>query len=474
MKNSLARNAGYNLIYQLLNVLFPLISAGYVARILAPEGIGIVTDAQNLVSYFVMFAALGIPSYGTREIARNRNDETECNTVFSELLLINTLATTVCLAVYIWLSRYLIPEDNGLRTAVGLELIFCYVSIDWLYRGLEEYGYITARNILVKAASLLALFLFVKERKDYVAYALIHCLGIGCNNLYSAIHTRKYVKLKLSGLNLSRHMSPILWLLMGSVTASLYSKVDVTMLGNLADPASVAFYANSHKIISLVLGLVTALTAVFLPRLSYLYAADRNSFNRCLTDGLHILFLLAVPACAGICMVSENLMVCVFGEAFLPGAAVLRILAVFTVIKGIGDLLCYQTIVCSGNERHLIWSRLAAGITNIILNAILIPRYARCGAAVASVISELIVNGILLPRVLRITRLSVSAKFCGGILVSTVVMVSGAGLLQNAMGNGAISLLLTVMAGMVIYGLMQMITNGNRIKQLWDSIRKNR
>lgn len=474
MKRSLAHNAGYNIIYKLLNVMFQLISASYVARVLAPEGVGTVARAQNIVSYFVMFAALGNPSYGTREIAMCGNEEAERNTVFSELFAINAVVTTVCLAAYIWLSGYLLPGNTALRMAVGLELFFCYASIEWLYNGLGEYGYISVRNILVKAASLAALCLFVKEESDYVIYALIHCLGIGGNNLYNVFHARKYVKFRLFGLNLKRHILPLFWLLLGAIATNLYRKVDVTMLGFLSDAASVAFYSNSHKIIGLILGLVTAVTGVFLPRLSYLFAANRKMYDKCLSDGLQVLLLLAVPACVGVCVVAENLMLCVFGDRFLPGAEVLRILSAFTIVKGIGDLLCYQTVISSGNERYLIVPNLIGGIANIVLNAILIPRYAHCGAAVASVISELIVNGILLPRVLRITRLSVSAKFCGGILVSTVVMVSGVGLLQNAMGNGAISLLLTVIAGMVIYGLMQMITNGNRIKQLWDSIRKNR
>lgn len=473
MKHSLAHNAGYNLIYQLLNVLFPLVSAGYVARILAPEGIGTVTNAQNIVSYFVMFAALGIPSYGTREISKCRNDEAGRNAVFSELLLINALATTCSLAAYIWLSPYLIPGDCNLRVAVGLELIFCYAGIDWLYRGMEEYGYITTRNILVKTVSLVSLFLFVQVREDYVTYAVIHSLGIGCNSLYNLIHAKNHVNLKISGLNLKRHFVPILWLLMGSITASLYSKVDISMLGNLADSASVAYYANSHKIVGLCLGLVTALTSVFLPRLSFLYALDRDSFNKCLTDGLHILLLVTVPACVGICLVAKNLMVCVFGDLFLPGAAVLQILAILAIIKGIGDLLCYQTIVCSGNERYLIWSRLAAGIVNVILNAVLIPRYTYCGAAIASVISELIVNGMLLPRVLKVTKLSVSAKFCGSVVISTTVMAIGVLLLQNAMGTGAASLVLSVVTGIFIYGLMQIITNSSAIRKLWFSIRAN-
>lgn len=471
MKHSLAKNAGYNLIYQFLNVLFPLISAGYAARILAPEGVGTVTDAQNTVSYFVMFAALGIPGYGTREIARHRNEETERSRVFSELLVINALATTVCLAAYLWLGRYLIPEDPGLRMAVGLELLFCYGNIDWFYLGLEEYGYITARNILVKAVSLAALFLVVKEPSDYAAYAVIHCLGAGFNNCCNVIHARKYGMRKVSHLNLMRHMPPVLWLLLGSVTASLYSKVDITMLGTLADPASVAFYANSHKVIGLILGLVTAVTAVFLPRLSFLYAADRKGFENCLSDGLHVLLLLAVPACAGMWIVAEDLLLCFFGSSFLPGAQVLRILAVLILVKGVGDLLCYQTILSSGNERYLLRSRLAAGIANVILNAVLIPRYAHCGAAAASVVSELMVNGILLPRAWKIAGFPVPAKFCGSILVSTAVMAMGVLWLREILGNGVISLLLTVISGMVLYGAMLLITNGSGLRRLWDRSR---
>lgn len=472
-KHSLAHNAMYNFLYQLLNVLFPLLSAGYVSRILAPEGIGRVMMAQNGVSYFVMLAALGIPSYGTREIARCADREQQRSIVFSELFLINGMATTVCLAAYALLCPCLIPGDAGLQAAVGLELVFCYVGIDWLFRGLEAYGRITARNLLVKAASLAALYLFVRDRTDYIVYALIHSLGIGCSGLYNMLHAGKYVKLKLTGLNLQRHMRPIFWLLLGSVTASLYSKVDITMLGILADPVSVAYYTNSHKIIGLVLSLVTALTAVFLPRLSYLYASDSESYSRCLTDGLQLLLLLAVPACVGICLVADDLMACVFGSAFLPGAAVLRILAVFTIIKGAGDLLCYQTIVSSGMERFLFRSRVAAGIANVVLNAVLIPRYAHCGAAIASVISELLVNGLLLPRALRIASVSLPAGFCAGTLVSTAVMGIGVVLVHDVVATAAGSLALTVGTGVLLYGLLQAAVNGKTIRRLWDSIRNH-
>lgn len=466
MKHSLAHNAAYNVVYQLLNVIFPLISAGYVSRVLTPEGVGRVAYAQNIVSYFVMAAALGIPAYGTREIARYRDDPRKRSRVFSELLVIGGFATTLCLAAYGFSVRTLFPADRGLYAAAGLELVFCYIGIDWFFQGTEEYGYITRRNLLVKALSLAALFLFVKDRGDYILYAVIHSLGIGCNNLFNLLHVRKQAVLTFSGLNLKQHSKPILWLMAGAVTASLYNKVDITMLGAMTAAEAVAYYSNAHKTVSIVLALVTAVSAVFLPRLSYLYIHDRPHFCQCVSDGVHAVVLLAVPACAGVMLVADNLMLCLFGEAFRPAAGVLRVLAVFTIVKGVGDLLCYQAIISSGKERYLFKTRLAAGLVNVLLNGFLIPAYAQNGAAAASVISELIVNGMMLIPALRLTKVRLEKSFCLSVALSTAVMVPVAWWLQGLPGQGAAGLAAAVCGGLLCYGLMLVITKNRWLRNI--------
>ena len=78
MKNkekSLTTNSIYFLIYNILNVLFPLITGIYVAHVLLPVFIGSVQYAQNIASYFVILAFLGIPTYGMREISKHRSDK---------------------------------------------------------------------------------------------------------------------------------------------------------------------------------------------------------------------------------------------------------------------------------------------------------------------------------------------------------------------------------------------------------------
>ena len=68
--DGLFQNSVYNVIYKLLDALFPLVSAAYLGRVLMSDGVGKVAYAQNIAQYFVLAASLGIPNYGIREIAR--------------------------------------------------------------------------------------------------------------------------------------------------------------------------------------------------------------------------------------------------------------------------------------------------------------------------------------------------------------------------------------------------------------------
>lgn len=474
MKKSLAQNAAYNVVYRLLNVIFPLISATYISRVLAPEGVGKVAYAQNIMSYFLMFAVLCIPQYGTREIAKRQNRQQEKNVLFSELAAVNFISTAICTAAYYVFVWVAFPVDAWVYFIFGLELLFNFINIDWLYQGEEEYIYITRRSILVKLLSLLALFLFVKKQDDYVLYALILCMGIGCNNIFNVFHARKRVSFTLRGLNLQQHLEPILVLMTSTVVASLYNKVDITMLGWISTDAAVGYYTNAHKVISIVLGLVTAMSAVFFPRLSYAYQNDQKQFRECITSGLKIVLVLAIPGCLGLVLVADALTTVLFGAEFAPAAATIRILAVFTIIKGVGDLLCYQAVVSSGNEKKLIKSRIFAGIANVILNAVLIPKFAHNGAAAASVISELIVNGMLLRYALTIVKPELSKGFCGSLISSSLTMGVAVVLVQHFMDGGVLKLIMAVAAGIAVFAMMMIVTKNEIVEAVLQKMKARR
>lgn len=393
-RKSMVRNSLYNVVYTAVKLVFPLVTSTYVARILSVEGIGKVTTANNLVSYFTVFAALGIPTYGIREIAKAKGNSTEKNRLFTELLLINAISTLICTAVYLLLvvSIELYSRDLVLYICCGISIVFNFINIDWLYKGSEEYGYITARSLLVKVLSLFFIFVFVRSREDYVAYALVTCLANGANYVFNILHARKYVRLEFHNLHLARHLKPIFILLLGIFFSSIYSKIDITMISVLSGESATAYYSYAHRIVEMALMGCTAISEVFLPRLSYTYRHNRDEFYGILSTGIQILIFLSLPMTVGLILLAPQMITLLFGTDFLPAAGTLRMMSILIVIKSLGDLVCYQLVICTGNEKKRIPAYAMAAVVNVIFNLLLIPRLAQIGAVIASVLSELIVN----------------------------------------------------------------------------------
>lgn len=391
---SLAKNSLFNAVYQVLNLIFPLISSMYVARVLMPEGVGRVAYAQNIASYFVTAAALGIPTVGLRAIAVARDDRQELNKAFSSLFILNTISTTVVLSGYIALifSYPAFRNDYQLFLATGMMVLFNYINIEWLFKGNEEYVYIVIRSIAVKAASICALLLFVRSKDDYVIYAVIATLAFCGNYFFNIFRAKEYVVFTLQNLDICRYLKPVM-LLSGSLFLNaIYSKLDTTMLGVMCGEESVGYYSYAHKILQIGTGFCAAVTTAFLPRLSYYYDKNKEAFYDLVGKGVQIVAFLSIPAAVGLCILAPDAVRILFGYEFLPAAITLRIFSVLIVVFAFGNLLCYQMMLCSGNEKKYVLLLLAAALLNIILNSVLIPKWKENGAAIASVCTELFIN----------------------------------------------------------------------------------
>ena len=147
-----------NMLLTVSNFLFPLITFPYISRVLSPIGTGKVAFAYSIVSYFSIFAAFGVSNYGIRACAQVRNDKENLSKTVQEILLINMVLMSFVYIVY-FLGVIFIPELNAEKTLFlisGLNILFTIVGVEWLYKGIEQYFYITIRSIIFK---LIAFFL---------------------------------------------------------------------------------------------------------------------------------------------------------------------------------------------------------------------------------------------------------------------------------------------------------------------------
>lgn len=462
MQKSLAKNSIYNIIYTVANILFPFATSIYVSRILLPAGVGKVASAQNIASYFVTLAALGLPSYGVREFAKIRDSEAEKNKLFTELLLLNIVSTTLAVIGFFVLvfANAGFHGEWALYGVCGLAIVFNYLNIDWMYNGLEEYGYITGRSLAMKGISLLALFLFVKTRQDYVVYALISSLATGGNYVFNVIHSRKFVKICFSGIELKKHLKPVLLIACIIFLSSVYEKIDVTMLNVMATDESVGYYSYAQKTTTIVRTMTCAITAAFLPRLSYYYENNRDEFYRLVDKGSQVLCLINLPLVAGLALVASQAVEFLYGEAFAPAAWTIRLMCPLILIKGFGDLFCYQLVYSTKSEKIILPAAASASVINVIMNASLIPILLQNGAVIASVISELVTNAIQFIYMKKKVHFDINWKaFATGLLSTAIMSVCVLGLMELKLPN-TIGLFVEVGCGALVYvGINLMMKN---------------
>ncbi len=396
-KKSIATNFINNSIYTALNILFPIVTIPYISRVLEADYLGKVNYAINIVTWFLVFASLGIPRYGVREISRVKDDRRKLSKVFSELFLINLILTIVCVIVYLIAVNnvaYLV-DNQRLFWVVGLQLILNIFNVDWFYQGIEEFGYITKRSVFVKTISLVAIFMFVKDKTDYTSYALILTLAAAGNNIFNAVHLRNYVLFSFHTLEMRKHIIPLCFLALAQLAVSLYALLDTTILGYLCGESAVGYYTNSQKIIKAIASLCAALGTVLLPKFIELFSRNNISeIEKMVSRVVSILLWICFPICTGIVLLSEDIALLMFGSDFGACVDTMRILSPFILITTLGNLFGTQLLMAFGEEKQLLKSVLVGTIISIGANLIFIPKYQHNGAALGSICVEAVVMSV--------------------------------------------------------------------------------
>ena len=262
---SIRRNFLMNAMLTMSSFLFPLITFPYVSRILLPSGTGTVSFATSVVAYFNMFAQLGIPTYGIRACAQVRDDREALTRTAHELLLLNLIMSVISYAV-LAVCLVTVPRlraERTLITVISFTIALTAIGMEWLYKALEQYTYITARSLAFKLVALAAVFLLIRSQEDYVIYGGITIFAASASNVLNLINARKYIGFRpVGGYDLRRHLRPVAIFFAMACATTIYTHLDNVMLGFMATDADVGFYGAAVKIKSILVNVVTALGAM--------------------------------------------------------------------------------------------------------------------------------------------------------------------------------------------------------------------
>lgn len=385
-----------NTVLTASSLIFPLITFPYVSRILLPEGTGRVAFVLSIISYFSMVASLGIPTYGIRACAQVRDDPEKLSQTVQEIFIINACMTALVYIAY-FLSIFFVEhlrQEKTLFLICGSTIFFNLIGMEWLYKALEQYQYITIRSLIFKAISVGLMFLMVRSYSNCIQYGVLTILADVGSNAFNFIHAKKFISFApRKHYNFRQHIKPILTFFAFSASVTIYKYLDTAMLGFMKGNQEVGYYSASVRITDLLVSFVTAPGAVLLPRISYYVKEGRiNEFSSLVHKALALILFVAGPVCIYFEFMADNSIYFISGTAYAAAILPMRIMLPTIICIGITGITGIQILIPLGKEKLVVYSTCAGALTDLLLNCVFIPLFASTGAAIGTLAAEIIVT----------------------------------------------------------------------------------
>ena len=396
--SNIKKNFAYNSFLMVSNYIINLILFPYCTRILGVERYGTVNFAQNIIQYFIFFAMMGITHIGVREIARqvNQEDRDQC---YSSLLGLNILFTVAALIIYVPLI-FIVQRFAELKVLFllgGLQILFNTFTIEWFFRGIEDFRYITIRNLILKVIYVFLVFLLVHKPEDFVIFYALTVLMTIFNAIINYTYAKNKVKFSWRHISLKKYFRSSMSLGFYSILTSMYTTLNVALLGLCWDDIQVGYYTTAIKLYTIVLGFYSAFTSVMLPRMTSLLGnGDEESFHRLINKSFELLFTIAIPMVMVLLVLAPELIQLLAGADYFPAINMSRVVIPMLLVVGVAQILSFQVLLPKGYDKYTFYASVVGAVIGIISNLILTTKFAAIGTCITVVITEVCVTSFYL------------------------------------------------------------------------------
>ena len=450
--NSLAFNAFYQILYNIIATITPLITTPIVSREMGSNNLGVFSYTLTISHYFTLFAMLGIVNYGTRSIAETDKSKRAVSRTFWSIYSVQFFCALSCNILYL-LYIVLFAKDNIVILYVqGFWVLSALLDINWLFFGLEEFKITVSRNIIIKILTVIAIVLFVKkEHNPLFIYTMIMAGG----NFISVAAILPLIKGKIewympdSG-EIITHIKPILILFIPLLAGVLFGSIDKVMLGGKSEYDELGYYYNADRVINIPLGVINGLSAVFFPRISAILVNNKKRGLSFISKSYGFISWTSVLLAFGIAGCAKEFVPVFFGNGYEKCIVLIYIMTPILILNALCIFYRMQFLVPFHYDKLYAIALFIGSIVNVILNAVLIPQYKSVGASIATLVAQFIVMIIQFKEhndisLLKWFLLLVRYMIVGGI------MIIGMRLTFQNLNNGLIRLLLEIAFGGFLY-----------------------
>ncbi|RYL95192.1 flippase [Sporolactobacillus sp. THM7-4] len=392
---SIAKNYIYNVIYQVIILIIPLITVPYISRVLGSNGIGINAYTNSIIQYFLLFGTIGISLYGNRAIAYVRDDKKKLSSTFWGIFILKLLTTSTAYIVFL-IFLAVVGRYHNIFLIQSVYIIAAAADISWLYMGLEDFKKTVVRNLIVKIIGVTCIFIFVKDINDLWKYVLVLSLAelFGQMTMWAYLpRTVNWIRIKW--VDIKKHFLPSISLFVPQIAIQIYVILNKTMLGFLSNPDEVGYFDNSDKIVKMVLAVATAMGVVMLPRVANTFArGDIEKVKGYLYHSFDFASYLSIPMAFGLAGIAEVFTPWFFGPGFEKTGILIGVISPIIVFIAWSNAIGQQYLMPTGQVRAYTVSVCFGAIINFILNLLLIRHYQSIGTAVATLVAEFAVTAV--------------------------------------------------------------------------------
>lgn len=448
---SIKKNFLYNLMYQILLILTPLVTIPYVSRVLGPDNIGRFAYTFSIVSYFVLISMLGVKNYGNRSIAIVKGNAKLRTQIFFEIFTIQFIMSVFMLCLYF--GYVLLFDNSRILYIQSLYLFAAMFDISWFYFGMEEFKFTAIRSSLIKVMSVIMIFLFVKDESDLLIYSFILSTSTLLSQVPLWISLRKFIDFKkIETLDLKSHIKPNLVLFIPVLAVSMYTILDKIMLGAMSSMEATAFFESTEKIVNVPFGVIMALGSVMLPRTAYMIEnGDEQKSKKYLDLSMYFILIISIAMAFGISGVSFVFAPLFFGKQYEPVGLLICFISPIIIFKAWANVIRTQFLIPRSRDKDYVLSVFIGAIINVISNIILIPILSALGAVISTVLAE---AGVAIYQTFKVKNelpikkyLLEALPFFGlGFIMFFIIFC-----LQSLLSNNLYTLLFLILVGIIIY-----------------------
>lgn len=389
---SLKKNLIYQIVYQILIVITPLITSPYLSRVIGAQGIGEYSYSYSVAYFFSMFILLGVNNYGTREIARNRENRSAMSEKFWSIYTIQLIMGIIVIVLYI-LTEIVWKKDHQLAVVQIIYICSVILDINWLFFGLEKFRITVVRNCVVKLLTVVFIFLFVKSSEDIMIYAFIMAFGFLLSQvvlLPFAVKEILFVPCKWN--EIQNNIKPLLVLFVPVLAVSIFKYMDKIMLGSMCGKQELGLYDNAEKIMSIPTGLITAIGTVMLPRITNMATNSKNKEK--ILEYIRLSFsgsmMMASVFTFGLATIAPTFAPWFWGEEFGRCGSLIQVISFSILFLSWANVMRTQYLIPNGKDGIFVRATIYGAFFNFIINFFMIDKYGAMGTVIGTVVAEFV------------------------------------------------------------------------------------